>query len=124
MSKARDNRKKAVKKVKKASKKKNTLTKNKILLPSIFAVIVIAAIFVSVFAISNARVSKYTKTITKDQARQEILGFKPEIANPRALSNPLRVADNFAADDLEKDSKKIGTEVIVFIDNPSSAKSK
>ena len=124
MSKARNNRKKVTKKVKKVSKKKNALIKNKIVLFSIFTAIVIAAIFISVFAISNARISKYTRTITKDQAQEQLLGFKPQISNPRALSNPLRVADNFAADDIENNSEKIGTEVIIFIDNPSSAKSK
>ncbi len=124
MSKARNNRKKETKKVKKVSKKKNILIKNKIILFSIFAVIVIAAVFISVFAMSNAKISKYTKVITKDQAREQILGFKSQISNPRALSNPLRVADNFAADDLEKNGEKIGAEVIIFIDNPSSTKSK
>ena len=124
MSKARDNRKK-VKQNKKATKQRNkNKNNNKIMLISLIVAIAIVAVIVSAIALSSAKISKYTKVITKDQAREQILGFKPEISNPRALSNSLRVADNFAANDLEKDGKKIGTEVIIFIDNPSYAKSK
>ncbi len=128
MSRAREQRKKLKKKTEKTKtvKKKKTAKTglNKLALIVIIAVVIGIVFAVTLYAVNNAKVSKYTKTITKEQARKEVLGFEPTIANPRALSNPLRVADNFAAEDLEKDGKKVGTEVIVFIDNPSATKSK
>ncbi len=125
MSRARDNRKKFKKQpnVKKDSSKKGLtgLTKKHIY----FIVgIVIAGIVLLSVVIPTVRVSKYTKTITKDQALEEILGFKPQIANPRALSNALRVADSFAAEDLLKNGKKIGEDAIIFMDNPDASKSR
>ncbi len=126
MSTAYNKRKKAKKHTEtKNFTNKTGMDKNKVLVIGIAAVVaVIVVVILSSFALNNSKIAKYTKTITKDQARKEILSFAPTIANPRALSNPLRVADNFAAEDLEKDGNKIGEEAIIFIDNPSVAKSK
>ena len=101
---------------------KSKSNRNKLLILSGVAILVIGVIL-SVFIFNNAKIAKYTKTITKDQAREQILGFNPDISNPSALSNALRVADSFAADDLEKNGKKVGEEAIIFLDNPDAARS-
>ncbi len=124
MSRARENRKKIKKKSKKQSvSKRKVYRKDRQILNVIIAAIVIGIVFAA-FVIPQARISKYTKAITKEQARKEILGFNPQITNLRALSNSLYVADSFAAEDLLKDGKKIGEEAVIFVDNPDAAKSK
>ncbi len=67
---------------------------------------------------------KYLRSISKEEAREQIIGFNVKISNPRQLSNPLRVAEGFAADDLYKDGEKIGSEAVIFLDNPDADKSK
>ncbi len=129
MSRARDNRRKLKKhNVDTVKRKKNIGIKKKFYKKPVFVVIIVGIIIVafvaSVFAVSNLRISKYTRSITKTQAREEILGFEPQISNLRALSNASRVADSFAAEDLMKDGKKIGEEAIIFMDNPDASKSK
>lgn len=125
MSRAHENRKKLKKKSKKQDVSKYKVpNKRKLLVALAAGIALIALVVIAVFAANSARISKYTKTITKEQVREDILGFNPQITNLRAISNSLYVADSFAAEDLLKDGKKIGEEAVVFIDNPDAAKSK
>ncbi len=126
MSRARENRRKLKKKTgnKQAALKRSTSKRPKWILYAAIVAVIVVGIALTVFAVNNARISKYTKVITKEQAREEILGFSPQITNLRAISNSLYVADSFAAEDLLKDGKKIGEEAVIFIDNPDAAKSK
>jgi cell division protein FtsL len=128
MSKARDNRRKMKKKTnKKITHAKNSFldfTKNKLFIIIIAIAVIAVIIFGSIYAVNNAKLAKCTKTITKEQAREQILGFNPQISNLRAISNSLYVADSFAAEDLTKDGNKIGEEAVIFIDNPDAEKSK
>ena len=125
MSKARDNRRKMKRNLQHKNRQGKAASKTN--LKKLYITIsVIAIIGIVVFAIliPRLKIMKYTKVMSKDQALQEILGFKPQIANPRAISNALRVADSFAAEDLLKDGKKIGEDAILFMDNPDANKSR
>jgi hypothetical protein len=110
--------------VKKEKKKKKKSSNKKIILFVAGTVIVIAAVIViAIFAINSAKISKFTKIIPKETVREEIMGSKVDIENPKVLSNPLRVADNFAVEDIIKEGQKAGEEAIVVIDNPDASKS-
>ena len=124
MSVARDHRKKLKKKQHKNNKETNKKRLNKKIYYFIGGAVLIAIVILLSVLIPNVRISKYTKAISKNQALEQVLGFKPQIANPRAISNSLRVADSFAAEDLLKDGKKIGEDAIIFMDNPDADKSK
>jgi len=117
--------KKKNKEIKKSKKKiqKKTLEKKKILIISGIIVAVAVLAIAGIFLVKSLIYGKYTKTITKDEARESILGYKAEIANPKALANSYRVADSFAVEDLMKDGSKIGEEAIVIVDNPDASKS-
>ncbi|MGC8757567.1 MAG: TlpA family protein disulfide reductase [Caldisericaceae bacterium] len=113
---------KDIKKLKSRSQKRRFKKKKILLVSGVilgFAIIAVAGVFLS----KSLAYGKYTKTITKDEAREAILGYKPEIANPRALANGFRVADSFAVEDLTKDGSRIGEEAIILVDNPDSSKS-
>lgn len=120
MSKSRDGRKKERKKAKIGKK---TLNKKNIRPIVIVSVIIVAAIIITVLVLKTNSFSQYTKIISKDEAREEILGYIPGVSNPRALSNALRIADSFAVEDLEKDGEIVAKEAIIDIDNPDSEKS-
>jgi hypothetical protein len=119
MSKARDKRKKA-KPGKKVLNKKNIKNIRTVIIVS---AIIVAAVIITVLVLKANSFSQYTKTVSKDEAREEILGYIPGVSNPRALSNALRIADSFAVEDLEKDGDIIAKEAIIYIDNPDSEKS-
>lgn len=109
---------------KKEKKKKKKSSNKKIILLIIGAAVIVAAIvIIAVFAVGNAKIARFTKVIPKETIRDEIAGVKVEIENPRLLANPLRVADNFAVEDIMKDGQKAGEEAIVIIDNPDASKS-
>ena len=124
MSKARDRRKKSKKKLKKSKEvtafKSNKYIRNFI----IVGVLVVVAVAVSFVMVKAKSIGKYTRTITKDAVREEAFSYKPEVSRPRALSNPLRIADSFAVEDLRKDGEKVGEEAVIVIDNPDAEKSK
>ncbi len=124
MSKARDRRKKSKKKLKRNEEVAAFKSKKYIRNFIIIGVIVVVAITVSLVIARAKSIEKYAHAITKDTAREEIFGYKPEISHPRNLSNPLRIADGFAAEDLEKDGKKIAEEAIIEIENPDVKKPK
>ncbi|MGB9694806.1 MAG: TlpA family protein disulfide reductase [Caldisericaceae bacterium] len=113
---------KDAKKLKNRNQKRRFENKKILLISGVIlgvAIIVVAGVFL----FKSLAYGKYTKTITKDEAREAILGYKPEIANPRALANGFRVADSFAVEDLTKDGSRIGEEAIILVDNPDSSKS-
>ena len=120
MSKARDGRKKERKK---AKTNKKTLNKKNIRPIIIVSAIIVAAIIITALVLKTNSFSQYTKTISKDETREEMLGYIPGVSNPRALSNALRIADSFAVEDLEKDGEIVAKEAIIVIDNPDSEKS-
>lgn len=124
MSKARDRRKKSKKRLKKNEEVTGFKSKNYIRNFIIVSVLVVAAVIVSFVIVKAKSIEKYTCTITKDAAREEIFGYEPELSHPRVLSNPLRIADSFAVEDLEKEGKKVAEEAIIVIDNPDTEKSK
>ena len=120
MSKAKDGRKKERKK---AKTDKKALNKKNIRLIIIVSAIIMAAVIITVLVLKTNSFSEYTKTISKDETREEILGYIPGVSNPHALSNALRIADSFAVEDLEKDGDIIAKEAIIYIDNPDGEKS-
>lgn len=100
-------------------KKRKQIT---LLLVGIFAIIVI--IFGTIFIVNktkeNSLIKKYATVITKEEVREKVLGFIPEVSNPRVLADPLKFSDSFAAEDLTKDDGTlVAKEAIVIIDNPS-----
>ena len=104
--------------------KKKKRSNKKMIILLVAAIFIIAAVtVVAIFATKSAKISKFTKIIPKETVREEIMGVKVDIENPRVLSNPLRVADNFAVEDITKDGQKAGEEAIVVIDNPDASKS-
>jgi hypothetical protein len=118
MSKTKSNKTKNSK-----NKKQNkSINKKKILIISATSVAVVLVIVLGVIFAKSFVYAKFTKTITKDDTRKAILGYMPEIANPKALANGFRVADSFAVEDLMKDGNKIGEEAIIVIDNPDASK--
>jgi hypothetical protein len=82
-----------------------------------------AIVTVAVFAINNAKIAQFAKMIPKEIVREEILGSKTDISNPRILSNSMKAANNFIVEDIMKDGQKVGEEAIIVIDNPDASKS-
>ena len=82
-----------------------------------------AIVTVAVFAINNAKIAQFAKMIPKEIVREEILGSKTDISNPRILSNSMKAANNFIVEDIMKDGQKVGEEAIIVIDNPDTSKS-
>ena len=109
------------KKKKRIEQKKLQKKKIIIIVGSIATVAVIVT--VAILAVNNAKLARFTKVIPKETVRDEIIQAKVDITNPKILSNPLRVADNFAAEDIMKDGQKVGEEAIIVIDNPDASKS-
>lgn len=109
---------------KKTSKKRNKSRFNKKTLGIVATVLaVVAGVILGILIYNNTRYSKFTKITPKEQVREEVLGYAGEIENPRVLSNPLRVGENFAVNDIVKDGERVAMEVIVTLDNPDAAKS-
>jgi len=123
MSEARSRRKKNKKKLNSSRKsvKKNF---KKLNLYIIICIIIAAVAIITVVAAKTISLSKYAQTISREEARQEILGYAPDVTNPRELSNALRIADSFAVENLEKDGKKIAEEAVITVSNPDGEKSK
>jgi len=89
---------------------------------SILIIVLVAtgAFFLIKKSQENSLLSKYTAVITKEDVREKVLGYKPQVTNPRVLADPFRFSDNFAAEDLINDDETIvAKEAIVMIDNPS-----
>lgn len=102
--------------LKKASRRKKILT--------IGIVVIIAAVIVLViYTIGYFKIFRFEKAIPKEVLRNEIMGTDVTIDNPRVLADPVRVADNFAAEDIIKNGEKIGEDAIIVINNPDASKS-
>ncbi len=106
---------------KKAKTRKENYQLNKRIF--ILAAVVLLLIVFSVYFFHMLRISKYTKCISRSEARKEILGFTPQIGHPRELSDSSRIAEGFAAEDLFKNGKKIGSDAVIFMKNPDAGKS-
>jgi hypothetical protein len=100
----------------KAYKRKKILTIGIIFISAV--VIVLAA-----YTIGYFKIFRFEKAIPKEAVRNEIMGTIVNIENPRVLADLLRVADNFAAEDIMKDEQKIGEDAVIVIDNPDVSKS-
>jgi hypothetical protein len=73
----------------------------------------------------NSLLSKYAAVISKEDVREKVLGYKPQVTNPRVLADPYNFSDSFAVEDLEKDDGElVAKEAILIIDNPSYNKNK
>lgn len=108
----------------KNNKNVRSFDKRRILVSTAIGVSLVVVVVLGILFGKSLVYGKYLKSITKDEAREAILGYKPEIANPKVLANPLWIADSFAVEDLIKEGSKIGEEAIIVMDNPSASKYK
>lgn len=92
----------------------------KVLIASVIFVLLLTGFFLIRLSQKRATISKYATVINKEEVREKTLSLKTLVTNPRVLTDPLRFADSFTAEDLQNENGKVvAHEAIIIIDNPS-----